>query len=201
MASIDIDGFAVPLCVAGDPALEVCNTRAGWRAPTPKEYLHSHAHLCVWVGHAGLLTPDEVAAARRAGARHPAASEAVLRRAIALREALYDVLTGEGEQTAAWGALDAEARRAAAVAHLAPGRPATWRLTGASDVELPLLQVAWHAARLVTSATADAVRACPGDGCGWLFADPRGRRRWCSMAWCGNREKVRAHAARQRAPR
>ncbi|MFC7483823.1 CGNR zinc finger domain-containing protein [Luedemannella flava] len=30
---------------------------------------------------------------------------------------------------------------------------------------------------------------------------PRGRRRWCSMAWCGNREKVRAHAARQRAPR
>ncbi|MGW5195753.1 CGNR zinc finger domain-containing protein, partial [Kribbella sp. NPDC004138] len=38
------------------------------------------------------------------------------------------------------------------------------------------------------------VRTCPS--CGWLFLDPRGRRRWCSMATCGNRAKVRAHAAR-----
>jgi predicted RNA-binding Zn ribbon-like protein len=35
--------------------------------------------------------------------------------------------------------------------------------------------------------------------CGWVFADPSGRRRWCSMAWCGNRSKVRRHAARARA--
>jgi predicted RNA-binding Zn ribbon-like protein len=41
------------------------------------------------------------------------------------------------------------------------------------------------------------VKACPGDSCGWLFLDPRGRRRWCIMATCGNRSKVRAHAARQ----
>jgi predicted RNA-binding Zn ribbon-like protein len=38
------------------------------------------------------------------------------------------------------------------------------------------------------------VRTCPS--CGWLFLDARGRRRWCSMATCGNRAKVRAHAAR-----
>ncbi|GAA1772222.1 CGNR zinc finger domain-containing protein [Luedemannella helvata] len=198
MASIDIDGLAVPLCVGGDPALDFCNTRAGWGAVGPKEYLHTHAHLCVWAGHAGLLTPERVDAARRAGARHPAAADAVRRRALALREALYGVLVEKGEQDAAWRVLDAEARRAAAVAHLAPGRPASWQLTGASDVELPLLVVAWHAARLLTSEAAATVRACPGSGCGWLFADPRGRRRWCSMAWCGNRHKVRAHAARRR---
>ncbi|MGE5829869.1 MAG: CGNR zinc finger domain-containing protein [Micromonosporaceae bacterium] len=38
--------------------------------------------------------------------------------------------------------------------------------------------------------------ACPGEICGWLFADPRGRRRWCSMAWCGNRAKARRYARR-----
>src|SRR6478736_4345946 len=42
----------------------------------------------------------------------------------------------------------------------------------------------------------EAVHACPGNDCGWLFLDPRNRRRWCSMAVCGNRAKARAHARR-----
>ncbi|HET7305552.1 MAG TPA: CGNR zinc finger domain-containing protein [Segeticoccus sp.] len=40
--------------------------------------------------------------------------------------------------------------------------------------------------------------ACPGDDCGWLFLNPGGRRRWCSMSPCGNRAKVAAHARRHR---
>ena len=42
------------------------------------------------------------------------------------------------------------------------------------------------------------VRACPGEDCGWLFYDATGRRRWCSMASCGTRHKVRRFRARQR---
>jgi predicted RNA-binding Zn ribbon-like protein len=30
----------------------------------------------------------------------------------------------------------------------------------------------------------------PGVDCGSLFLDPRGRRRWCDMAACGNRATV-----------
>lgn len=39
----------------------------------------------------------------------------------------------------------------------------------------------------------DRLRACPR--CGWLFVDRSkgGRRRWCSMTVCGNREKARRH--------
>lgn len=39
----------------------------------------------------------------------------------------------------------------------------------------------------------ERVRSCPG--CGWLFCDRSkgGRRKWCSMEACGNREKVRRH--------
>jgi predicted RNA-binding Zn ribbon-like protein len=65
-----------------------------------------------------------------------------------------------------------------------------------TGLDLPLLAVAWAAADLLTST--GTVAACPGTGCGWLFADPRGRRRWCSMALCGNRAKARRHAGRAR---
>ncbi|HTB50302.1 MAG TPA: ABATE domain-containing protein [Solirubrobacteraceae bacterium] len=35
------------------------------------------------------------------------------------------------------------------------------------------------------------VSRCPGRGCGWLFLNTSGRRRWCSMTTCGSREKMR----------
>ncbi len=35
------------------------------------------------------------------------------------------------------------------------------------------------------------VSRCPGRGCGWLFLNSSGRRRWCSMSTCGSREKMR----------
>lgn len=35
------------------------------------------------------------------------------------------------------------------------------------------------------------VSRCPGRGCGWLFLNTSGRRRWCSMTTCGSRDKMR----------
>jgi predicted RNA-binding Zn ribbon-like protein len=40
---------------------------------------------------------------------------------------------------------------------------------------------------------------CPGRACGWIFLDMSGRRRWCSMATCGSREKMRRMYERKRA--
>jgi predicted RNA-binding Zn ribbon-like protein len=40
---------------------------------------------------------------------------------------------------------------------------------------------------------------CPGRDCGWVFLDTSGRRRWCSMATCGSREKMRRMYQRKRA--
>jgi predicted RNA-binding Zn ribbon-like protein len=42
---------------------------------------------------------------------------------------------------------------------------------------------------------------CPGRDCGWVFLDVSGRRRWCSMATCGSREKMRRMYERKRAER
>ena len=43
-------------------------------------------------------------------------------------------------------------------------------------------------------------RICANDGCRWVFEDASraGRRRWCDMATCGNRAKVRRYRSRHR---
>jgi predicted RNA-binding Zn ribbon-like protein len=42
------------------------------------------------------------------------------------------------------------------------------------------------------------VSRCPGRDCGWLFLNLSGRRRWCSMSTCGSREKMRRLYQRRR---
>ena len=56
-------------------------------------------------------------------------------------------------------------------------------------------------AKLVTSEEIADVRQCEGDDCTLLFHDATRshRRRWCSMAVCGNRAKVAAFRSRQKA--
>ena len=43
-------------------------------------------------------------------------------------------------------------------------------------------------------------RICANDGCRWVFEDTSraGQRRWCDMATCGNRAKVRRFRSRRR---
>jgi predicted RNA-binding Zn ribbon-like protein len=183
-----VDGLRMPAIVAGDAALEICNTRAAWSGGTEThEYLHSYEHLAVWARHAGLL-PDLAQAA-------PAEGEQVLRRVLAFRREYYAALTG-GEPD--WTLLDTEVRRLApGVAPDASGvAVAAWDL--GDDAERPLRAIVQAAARMLASPTSRQVRACAGVGCGWLFHDPRGRRRWCVMAVCGNRAKVARHAAAHR---
>jgi len=199
MASVVVDGLVVPLAITDDPALNFCNTRAGWGAPAPKEYLHTHAHLAVWAGHVGLFAPSVAARQCRLGATAPDAAAAVVTRALALRSALYAALLGTASQRD-WTTVNAEVRVAAAAASLSPGLPAIWTFPDQSTVDYPLHLVAWAAMTLLTGPDAARIAACPGAGCGWVFADPRGRRRWCSMAWCGNRNKARRHAERSRHP-
>jgi predicted RNA-binding Zn ribbon-like protein len=52
----------------------------------------------------------------------------------------------------------------------------------------------------VASGETGRLRICANDGCRWVFEDTSrtGRRRWCSMASCGNRAKAARHRARRR---
>lgn len=184
-----VDGLMLPLAVGGHPVLDFCNTRAGWDAAEPREYLTSYEHLVVWAGEAGLV--DESVAARL---RH-AGDQGVLERALALRGALYRTCTDPSDDDA-WQAVAAEAHEAAAAAVLVRGEG--WVIPEQVGTELPVLALSRAAGTLLESTDLRTVGRCPGHGCGWLFLDPRRRRRWCVMAVCGNREKARRHARRTR---
>lgn len=185
---IEVCGYPMPRRYGGHPALEFCNTWAGWSEPAHPEgeWLKDYDRLAVWAGHVELLDAATVARLR---ALPP--SVKVLAEARALRSALYNVLTGDGT---GFPVVAAVAVRANAAASLVEGPPARWELP--VTVELPLLAVARSAAELLCGPDRSFVHACPGRDCGWLFLDRRGKRRWCSMQTCGNRAKVRAHAIR-----
>jgi predicted RNA-binding Zn ribbon-like protein len=207
-----VEGVPLPDAVGGHPALDFCNTRTGWGAPKPKEYLRTPGVLALWARTNGLIgsdgagprdepedpgEPQEPGGEPEEGARERAHD--ALARALALREALYRCALG-GTEPADWELVSREAALARRSALLVPGEadaPATWRLRPAATVPAAALAaVAIAAEDLLTSSLAAFVAACPGEGCGWLFADRRRRRRWCSMAACGNRAKARRYAER-----
>jgi len=231
MSSRLVDDVAIPLPVAGHPALDFCNTRAGWNSTRPKEYLRSPTVLVIWCREFGLITAADADRLIAQGRREPARAQACLERAIAVREALYPISLGRGTPIQ-WSLVAAEAAAARSHTRLVPRRagatvpagsdPTRIAVPGVSSpvrsapdtglfgserhepgyadwqpewsgLETAVLAVAGTAADLLTSRLAGSVRACPGADCGWLFADPRGRRRWCSMAVCGNRAKARKH--------
>jgi predicted RNA-binding Zn ribbon-like protein len=196
--SIEVDGQTLPAPLSGHPVLEFTNTWAGWNSPPGAggDYLTSYDVLLTLAAHHDLLTEDQVAVAR-AGDPSPAERETVLRQARRLRGIVYVLLIGGASDPArrSFGVWAEEARSAQRwVVH--DDGTYGWRLDPRQPLRLPLLALADAAAGLLTDGPREAVHACPGKDCGWLFLDPRGRRRWCSMAVCGNRAKARAHAQR-----
>lgn len=69
-----------------------------------------------------------------------------------------------------------------------------------ADAQAVLAALAALCADLLVAQMHEQVRRCENPACTLWFADnKRGpRRRWCSMAACGNRHKVAAHRARAR---
>jgi predicted RNA-binding Zn ribbon-like protein len=188
-------GVLLPLPLAGDVALELCNTYAGWGESAGREYLAGYAHLVTWACERGLVEARAAAELAEMAERDPPGADRALTRARRLRAAFYAVATGEADD-AARAIVAREVERAAATARV------EWHADRARfalpvALELPVLTAAQEIGRFITQPP--RVGRCPGHGCGWLFTGGRGRRRWCSMAVCGNRAKVRRHA--QRNPR
>lgn len=187
-----VDGVPLPDAVGGHSALDFCNTRAGWGAERPKEYLCSPDVLALWARENGLVDATALPASQDAEAGE------VLARALDLRDALYRCALGHGSPPD-WDLASRESARARAASVLTPGGDgvAVWRPRAAEPAAAGALRaIALAAEALLTSDLVTFVAACPGEGCGWLFADRRLRRRWCSMAACGNRAKARRYAER-----
>jgi predicted RNA-binding Zn ribbon-like protein len=152
------------------------------------ELLHTEDDVAHWLGRMTGATlaaaPGDVAATR------------------ALRGAIWDAASaraaGREAPAAAVAAINAAAAEPplaprlddAGRAGLAPGTVAQARATLARD-----------AIDLLGGPLGHRIRACAAGDCGLLFVDASrpGRRRWCSMEWCGNRAKMRARSGARRA--
>ena len=181
-------GEWLPWNTSGHPALEFCNTYAGWgkeeRVPG-SEWLRTYSTLAVWAGQAGLIEDWDVTRLLREARRRPEAAAEVRLEARELRAQLYSGLIED--QASGFKAVATVAERAAKVSSFERGEDGLgrWRVSPSAGLRLPLYAVAWSAAELLADPRRFTVRACPGEDCGWLFLDGAARRRWCSLGTCG----------------
>ncbi|MFF9103287.1 CGNR zinc finger domain-containing protein [Streptomyces rubrogriseus] len=156
------------------------------------EVLHEPADLMTWVERSRLADGLDLSVDR-----------ADVARTRALRDALFllaaDRAHGRPLRRDHLDAVNSAAAEPPLVTRLEPDGTRGWA-SGATGSRL-LSTVARDAIELFTGPYADRIRECGAHNCFLLFVDTSrpGRRRWCAMEHCGNREKVRAHRAR-RAP-
>ena len=184
--------------IAGNLALDFVNTVA-FRADSAKyqDHLQRAEDVGRWASQARL--PDSVAIASG-----PRVGATALRHIREVREHLFAVFQAiaDGDPIPA----DALARVTAALHDCTARRRLStdgdrvrWSwVSSARSADFVLYPVLTAAVDLLTSGSRGVVRQCADAGCGWLFLDRSnaGKRRWCSMADCGNRNKARNYYQR-----
>jgi predicted RNA-binding Zn ribbon-like protein len=208
-----------PIILADHPALDLVNTRA-FPGGKEVEWLADGRDLIAWLTAANLGEPAVLeAAASDIGVRR---MDAVAAEARALREwlrAFVEKHAGRPLPRSAAGELgplnkllsedtafrSIEAVRTARSAADTVSGSLVWRRHRRdlpADAAL-LLPVADAIGDLLTAEDFTLVHQCEGTGCSLVFLDrtKNHARRWCSIAWCGNRAKAAAHRARLRGHR
>ena len=181
--------------LGGRPAVDFVNTRRErWRRDV--ECLCSPEDLVAWLRRAGLLAaPAPV-------------TRGSLAAAVELREAIdagvRAAVAGTAPAPAELAVIDGWLARGGDRPALMPGPdgvPVLAQRGPADPLEGALAALALDAARMLgVPAERARLRICGSDTCSARFYDrsPAARRRWCSMAWCGNAAKARRHRARLR---
>lgn len=180
----------------------------GWEARDPRdERLTDYESLVGWCRERGIISEEYAEAVRAQARKRPDQASAAVEDARALRLATYRVLsavgTGDTPDPARVEELNRFLQRSLPYRRLTIfGSEAEWTwLLDPFRLDHLLGPIAWSAAELLTAPEVRRLHLCAADDCGWLFVDgSRNRsRRWCDMADCGNRAKVRRFRSRQRA--
>jgi predicted RNA-binding Zn ribbon-like protein len=188
--------------VGGHPALDFTNT-VGGSGRERVERLVTWDDLLAWARATEVVDDDEATALAALAASDRGAAERALDDVRAQREALHRWLvaavTGVEGDDADRARVADDVVRAYRSARLAPDptRGPAWRVTvDDAGLALPGRRLALATAALLAGEERTRIGLC--GRCSWLFLDPSPsrRRRWCSMATCGNRAKAARHHAR-----
>ena len=170
-----------------------------------RDKLIDYHDLLAWSRLAGIANLAESREFGRLAEFHRRHADAILARAIVLRESLYRIFKSAAEdrrpRAADLDVLSRELRAARARQRLIhSSRAFRWTFDdGEPALDRILWPVSLSAADLLTSGPLSRLRQCGGEECGWMFLDTsRNRsRQWCDMKDCGNRAKVRRFRKRQ----
>lgn len=187
---------------SGNLVLDFANTAEFHASDSPDEMLESFPDLLSWSQAAGILSRDEEAHLRDWAEENPGKAARQLKKALALREVIYRVLSGTANQESihesdlsTFNGYLSESLLHSRIIYGKDNFSWTW------DPECnPAERIQWvlvrAAADLITSTDIKRVGECADDrGCGYLFIDTSRNhsRRWCSMEACGNRAKAQRH--------
>lgn len=185
--------------VAGNLALDFINTVAYRSDPERvKDHLQSPEDVRRWAHQAGLSDDEAI----RSG---PPVRGGALRRVRTVREELFTIFRaiGRGEPIPAnalrrIGNAQRDCRAKQCLSIRGGEVRWIWR-SSATCADFLLDPILTAATDLLTSVSRGLVRQCADEGCGWIFLDRSNarKRRWCSMADCGNRSKAREHYRRK----
>ena len=188
--------------VGGDVSLDFVNTAGGRTKVRDHDRLRTFADAVSWARAAGLVRAGEHDLLLDRAESRPAAERA-LQPLREQRESLHAFLLAGVRSSAASPGVRAELegwlrstyQQAALSEHFARGE--AW-VVDIDDAGLDLLsrRLALATGRLLGSDRRSQISEC--GRCSWLFLDtsPSRRRRWCSMAICGNRAKAERHHRR-----
>jgi predicted RNA-binding Zn ribbon-like protein len=193
------------LFLEGNPAwLDFVNTRYV-SGDAPVDAMETYDDLLAWLRKAGLLVSGDADSAAR-GWKDSTQSREAIKVARDLRSELHAAAV----QVAKNGSFPASALRllnsllesAPGIHRLVPtesGFRMDYEAAPKKAVHLlePLVR---SAADFLSRADLGRVRKCDNGKCVLYFYDStrNGRRRWCAMAWCGNRNKAAAHYQRSK---
>lgn len=198
-------GFLFELS-GGNVSLDLANTLLDRPTDDARELIPRASDFLSWARQAELLTRKEEKELRKEAKHKPHAVESIRRRAVQLRECLFQLFSSivDGRDTAAevmaeWNQYVKESL--GYYETVRAGEGLTW--TPRSElhgIDTVLWVIIHSAIELLTGPQAARIRRCASDSCDWLFLDTskRGNRRWCDMTGCGNRAKARRYYQRKK---
>lgn len=174
--------------------VDFLNTQPAVRGGVTDELIEDPDAFRRWAVAAGECNPDD-----RFTPDQGDVEEALRLRAV-LREGAENLLAGRAPPKTTIRAINERLIRSPVTTTLVE-RDSGWHLTPsfiAGSATALLGRIAADFAQTMVSGRPDRLRRCEHPSCVMLFIDTskNGKRRWCSMETCGNREKAASHRAR-----
>ncbi|MEO8659920.1 MAG: ABATE domain-containing protein [Bryobacteraceae bacterium] len=188
------DGF---LFVGNHLVLDFLNTRPVMDGQ-PMELLPDASALAKWLGAAGLVTPAQAA---RLGKKWSGSIGEIQSFRERLRRVVIQMEAGESASASFVSELNRLLAQYPEAEQVFMGE-LNWERRKRFDPQVPLdvfAPLASATSGLLTDVDSQRIRQCRNCVVHFYDASKRGTRVWCSMNLCGNRSKVAAHSARQRA--